>query len=127
MPTKLEIPTTRYDNNNGVVTTHSGGVVETMVPKKNKGRPLGSMDTRPRKKVSLAQPYPFIINTGNPFHEIISDYSYVYESILGNVSMIEQILDNREISMNYACMLEKLEKIPLSLMMYLHILLLKGL
>ena len=108
VPPRLEIPNTGYGAITGVTTTLSGGVVEAVGPQRKRGRPLGSMDSRPRKKVSLTQPDPFIINTGNPSHEIISDY--VHESILGDASMIEPISNNKEISMNYACMLETLER-----------------
>ena len=52
------------------------------------------MDTRQRKEVSLAQPNPFIINTWNLSHEIISDY--VHESILGDASMIEPISETNK-------------------------------
>jgi hypothetical protein len=110
VPARLEIPTMGYGTARGAATTHGGSVVEAVAPQRKRGRPLGSMDTRPRKKASLAQPDPFIIDTGNPSHEIVSDYSYVHESILGDASMIETISENREISMNYACMLETLER-----------------
>ena len=59
---RLEIPNTGYGTITGVTTTSNGGVVEAVVPQRKRGRPLGSMDSRPRKKASLAQPNPFIIN-----------------------------------------------------------------
>lgn len=91
-------------------TTCSGGMVEVVVPQNKRERPPGSMDTRPRKKVSLVQLNPFIINTRNLSHEVISDYSYVQELILRDASMNQTISKNREISMNYGSMLEMLER-----------------
>ena len=110
MPARLEIPTTGYGATTGVTTTPSGGVVEAVVPQRKRGRPLGSMDSRPLKKASLAQPNPFIINTGNPSHEIISDYSYVHESILEDAPMFEMIPENKEISMDYENAYELMER-----------------
>lgn len=60
--------------------------------------------------MSLVQPNSFIINSENLSHGIISGYSYVKESILGDTSMIRPISENREISINYASMHEMLEK-----------------
>ena len=55
--------TTPASGDQGVATTHSGDMVEAVVPYRKRVRLLGSMNTRQRKEASLAQPNPFIINT----------------------------------------------------------------
>ena len=71
-----------------------------------RGRPKkGSIDVLPRKKQDIkAQNDPFIINIVNPSHEIVSDYSYVHESILkplGDASESMLMSENKEILLNY--------------------------
>ncbi|ONK69950.1 uncharacterized protein A4U43_C05F28650 [Asparagus officinalis] len=47
----LEVPSKGHNTvDRGTATTHGGGVVEAMALKRKRGRPLGSIDTRPRKK-----------------------------------------------------------------------------
>jgi hypothetical protein len=110
MHVRLEVPTKGYDTTapaiggHGATTTLSGDVVEAMVLQRKRGRPLSLMDTHPRKKASSPQPNPFIINIRNSSHKVISDYSYVQESILRDASMIETSSKNNEISINYASM-----------------------
>ena len=48
-------------------------------------------DTHPRKRWSKAQTDPLIINVQNLSHEIVSDYNYVNESILGDAPKIKMI------------------------------------
>ena len=64
-------------------------------------RPIGLMDSRPKKRASLAQLDPLIIDTQNPSHENILDCGYVQETSLGDASMSEPIPENVEISVNY--------------------------
>ncbi|KAJ9561775.1 hypothetical protein OSB04_006935 [Centaurea solstitialis] len=73
-----------------------------VAPKRKRGRPLGSIDTRSRKKKeSTTQSDLFIINTKNPSHEIVFDYSYVHESLLEDAPKSVLIPENKKISMNY--------------------------
>ena len=82
-----------------------GGGMEAVAPQRKRGRPPGSVDTRPRKKrTDKAQVNPLIIDVENPSHEIISDYSYVHELMLesmGDASGSMSISENIEISMCY--------------------------
>ena len=53
---------------------------------------------------SQAQNDPLIINTVNPSHEIVSDYSYVQESMLAYLEDAFDpmlMLENKEISLKY--------------------------
>ena len=72
-------------------------------------RPIGSMDSRPKKRASLAQLDPLIIDTQNPSHENILDCGYVQETSLGDASMLEPIPENIEISTNYTSVHEDVE------------------
>jgi hypothetical protein len=112
VPARLEVPKQGHNTvGKSVATTHSGSVVEAVAPKRKRGRPLGSVDTRPRKKKeSTAQSDPFIINTENPSHEIVSDYSYVHESLLEDAPKSILIPENKEISMNYENVHELMER-----------------
>ncbi|KAJ9539390.1 hypothetical protein OSB04_032123 [Centaurea solstitialis] len=112
VPARLEVPKQGHNTvGKSVATTHSGSVVEAVAPKRKRGRPLGSVDTRPRKKKeSTAQSDPFIINTENPSHEIVSDYSYVHESLLEDTPKSILIPENKEISMNYENAHELMER-----------------
>ncbi|XP_004309292.1 PREDICTED: uncharacterized protein LOC101304635, partial [Fragaria vesca subsp. vesca] len=82
-----------------------GGGMEAVAPQRKRGRPPGSVDMRPRKKLTdKAQVNPLIIDVENPSHEIISDYSYVHELILesmGYASGSMSTSENIEISMCY--------------------------
>ena len=112
VPARLEVPNKRHGaSDKGAGTTLSGGVVEAVAPQRKRGRPLGSIDTHPRKKrASKAQTDPLIINVENPSHEIVSDYSYVHESILEDAPMFEMIPENKEISMDYESVYELMER-----------------
>ena len=59
---------------------------------------------------TLALPDPPIIVVENPSHEIVSDYSYVQESLLGDASTLDVYADYREISLNHAGMHEMYER-----------------
>ncbi|KAJ9544182.1 hypothetical protein OSB04_023889 [Centaurea solstitialis] len=51
VPARLEVPKHGHNTvGKSVATTHSESVVEAVAPKRKRGRPLGSVDTRPRKK-----------------------------------------------------------------------------
>ena len=64
---------------------------------------------------NVALPVPTIIDGGNPSHEIVSDYSFVQESLLGDASMMDVYAGYREISMNNAGMHETYERCSLLL------------
>ncbi|KAL6558832.1 hypothetical protein OROMI_019182 [Orobanche minor] len=103
VPARLEVPNQGHITDvPGDAIASSGNAIKVVAPKRKRGRPHGSIDTRPRKKkAGEAQINPLIINTGNPSHEIISDYSYVHESLMGDASKINSIAENKEISINY--------------------------
>ena len=93
IPARLEVPKTGQVNATprlgttgvaGVPNAHGGGVATASAPTQKRGRPKkDSIDVLPRKKQDIkAQNDPLSINTVNPSHEIVSDYSYVHESIL---------------------------------------------
>ncbi|KAL5703065.1 hypothetical protein ACHQM5_028201 [Ranunculus cassubicifolius] len=81
-----------------------------MGPARKRGRPIGSKDSRPRKRASSAQKDPLIIDVENPSHENIPDYGYVLETSLGDASMLEPTPENREISVNYTSVHETWER-----------------
>ena len=117
VPARIDIPQGGCEaaapNIGGGTTTTLGGrvVAEVAAPQRKRGRPTGSMDTRPRKRGSLAQLYPLIINTQNPTHEIIPDYSYVREKTnLEEIPTVDPSTANKEISMNYASVHEILDR-----------------
>ena len=91
VPTKGQGTATPAIGGHGAATTLNGGLVEAVVPQRNRGRPLGSIDTRPNKKASLTQPNPLIINTENPCHEVISNYSYDSPNFLLNSLSIQKL------------------------------------
>jgi hypothetical protein len=76
-------------------------VAQAMAPLRKRGRPLGSRDTRPRKRAAMAQNNPLIIDTQNPTHENVPDYGYVQETSLEDAPSQEPIRGNIEISINY--------------------------
>ena len=117
VPARIDIPQGGCEaaapNIGGGTTTTLGGrvVAEVAAPQRKRGRPAGSMDTRPRKRGSLAQLNPLIINTQNPTHEIIPDYSYVREKTnLEEIPTVDPSTANKEISMNYASVNEILDR-----------------
>jgi hypothetical protein len=78
------------------------------VPPQKRGRPLGSKDSYPRKRINLTQTNPLDIAISiNPSHEIVLDYgSVLKETMLGDAPTPEPTPENREISINYACLSE---------------------
>ena len=133
VPARLEIPVQRRgtdavrpgqsapdaaDGGFGNPAAACGGAAGGQAPPKKRGRPQGSTDTRPRKRrekasvdtEALALPVPPIIDVENPSHEIVSDYSYVQESLLGDASTLDVYADYREISLNNAGMHEMYER-----------------
>ncbi|KAL6141947.1 hypothetical protein ACLB2K_060232 [Fragaria x ananassa] len=88
-----------------VFAYHGGGVTAASAPTRKRGRPVGSTDIVPRKRCdSKAQNDPLIINTMNPSHEIVFDYSYAQESMLtylGDASDPMLMSENKEISLKY--------------------------
>ena len=108
VPARIDVPKIRgHDATSRVLehgaNVHSGSdvVARPTAPARKRGRPIGSMDSRPRKKASSAQNNPLIIDVNNPSHENIPDYGYVQETSLGDSSMSEPIPENVEISVNY--------------------------
>ncbi|KAK9911207.1 hypothetical protein M0R45_035128 [Rubus argutus] len=77
-----------------------GDVAQAVAPLRKRGRPQGSRDTHPRKRVAKAHD-PLIIDTQNPTHENIPDYGYVQETSLEDAPSLELIRENVEISINY--------------------------
>ena len=57
VPARLEVPNKGHGAaDRGTATPLSGGVVKAVAPQRKRGRPLGSIDTHPRKKrVNKAQ------------------------------------------------------------------------
>lgn len=73
-----------------------------MAPRRKRGRPLGLIDTHPRRIIVCStQPNSLIINDENPSHEIISDYIYVQQSLEEDTPMFNIIQENKEIPMDY--------------------------
>ena len=109
---RLEVPNKGHiATERDAAITLSGGVVEAVAPQRKRGMPLGSTDTHPKKKRGTkAQTDPLIINVEKPSHEIVSDYNYVHESILGDTPNIKMVSENKEISMNYEKAYKLMEK-----------------
>ncbi|GFQ07092.1 DNA-directed RNA polymerase iii subunit rpc2 [Phtheirospermum japonicum] len=79
-----------------IVTILSGGMVEVVTPKRNVERSLSLINTRPRNMRAYMAQLQLIINEDNSSHEIISDYTYVHESLLENAPMFNMISENKE-------------------------------
>ncbi|KAL6191811.1 hypothetical protein ACLB2K_038200 [Fragaria x ananassa] len=87
VPARLEVPKTGQVNaipglgTTGVPDALGGGVATASAPTRKRGRPKkGSIDVLPWKKQDIkAQNDSLIINTVNPSHEIVSNYSYHYK------------------------------------------------
>ena len=123
VPARLEIPTTgdeaitRMFHGKNTSTTDLRGAVEASAPPRKRGRPLGSTNACKKAKgaevsasmnhTELAIPDSLIIDTRNPSHEIISDYSYVHESQQGDAPWVG---DYREISIDNMRMHEMYER-----------------
>ncbi len=82
-----------------------------MVPQRKRGRPRGSTDLRPRKR--RASKDPLHIDTENPSHDIVSDYTYVLETLelaMGDAPAPTFVAENIEISMSGNNPLELLDR-----------------
>ena len=124
VPARLEIPTrgtlpAAPGLGNAAIDppdAHGGGVAAASAPTRKRGRPVGSVDIVPRKRRdSKAQNDPLIINTMNPSHEIVSDYSYVQESMLaylGDTSDPMLMLENKEISLMFTDAHSMMKEVP---------------
>ncbi|PRQ59184.1 putative RNA-directed DNA polymerase [Rosa chinensis] len=105
VPARIDVPVGRIVPD-GRGTTMAAN--QSHVSAHKRGRPLGSKDSYPRKRVKPAQTNPLdIAISTDPSHEIIPDYgSVLEETTLGDAPTFEPTLENREISINYACLSE---------------------
>ncbi|PRQ53193.1 putative RNA-directed DNA polymerase [Rosa chinensis] len=107
VPARIDVPNNGHNATpltlgDGTIAQHGNNVASMAVgPARKRGRPIGSKDTRPRKRANEAQINPLIIDTQNPSHENVPDYGYVQETSLGDASVSEPIHENIEISVNY--------------------------
>lgn len=83
---------------------------ESCTPALKRGRPVGSKDSHPRKRVSAQKVNPSNNNEAvilpDPSHEIIPDYGSVLETKSGDASIPSSISENREILVSHACINE---------------------
>ena len=99
VPTRIDVPV-------GCVVPDGRGTTmvanQSHVPAQKQGRPLGSKDSYPRKRVKPAQTNPLdIAISTDQSHEIIPDYrSVLEETTLGDAPTFEHTPENREISVN---------------------------